>query len=160
MEQNGARNISGLQIIVGAMMAGLLIFGIIALAVGPLGMPDPAMTGILLAVLAFLGATELIGYLVLRTVMLGKLRTDAAQGALGEDPEQSVLPVWSTLTLIRSAMTEGWGLFGSVITLLAAPPLAMGAIVLALALLGLGFPTRDKLTQLTVNITGQNPYAT
>ena len=70
-----------------------------------------------------------------------------------------MMPTCQTLTLIRSAMAEGLGLFGLVIGLVTDTQAAFAAPVLALIILGAGFPTRDKLTQLTASITGRNPYA-
>lgn len=163
MKQNSLGNVRPLQIIVSAMMAGLAVFGIIVLIVGSAMEPDARMSGILLAVLGAMGAMEVIGYLVLRTLLVGKLRRDSDRQPIGQagqpDAEQYALAAWSTLTLIRSAMAEGWGLFGGVIALATGSAMGLAAMVIALVLLAAGFPTQDRLTQFTSDITGRNPYA-
>ncbi|HPZ97183.1 MAG TPA: hypothetical protein PLT93_03515 [Phycisphaerae bacterium] len=108
--------------------------------------------------LALMGMGETGAYFVLRSLTLGNLRKQAEQESSEPDPETRVLPVWSTLVLIRGAMIEGWGLFAVVIALLSGSPLGYAATGLALALLALGFPTRNKLTQVTNSVTGRNPY--
>jgi hypothetical protein len=81
------------------------------------------------------------------------------QTASIEDAEREVLPAFHTLTLIRSAMAEGFGLFGLVIIMVTGAKLALVAPVLALVVLVLGFPARHRLTALTSILTGRNPYA-
>lgn len=163
MEQNSLGNVRSLQIIVGAMMAGLAMFGIVVLIVGSAMEPDSQMAGILLAVLGAMGAMEVVGYLVLRMVLVGKLRgflnQPIGQAAQPPDAEQYALSAWFTLTLIRSAMAEGWGLFGGVIALVTGSAMGLAAMVIALMPLATGFPTQDRLTQFTSDITGRNPYA-
>lgn len=160
MRQNNVPTLTTLQLIVGAMMTGLVTFAVIVLAVGTVGEPDPSLANLLLAVLGVLGVSELAGYVVLRMVLLGKLRGEAESTSAPHEVDQKVLGTWSTLVLIRSAMTEGWGLFGCVIALVTGSPLGLAAAVLAVLLLAMGFPTQGRLAQVALDATGQNPYAT
>ncbi|HQE30325.1 MAG TPA: hypothetical protein PL151_21450, partial [Phycisphaerae bacterium] len=66
MNQNQITGVSPLQLIVAAMMAGLVTFGIISLFIGPID-EDLQITSILLGVLALMGMGETGAYFVLRS---------------------------------------------------------------------------------------------
>lgn len=154
------KEIMSLRIIIAAMMMGIVAFGAVVLAIGSkVAQDDAELGGMLLAVLGVLAVGELIAYAVLRMATLSSARRQFEQEPTGEDAEVRMMPAWRTLILVRSAMAEGLGLFGLVIVLVTATRTAFVAPVIALIILAAGFPTKDKLAQLTASITGQNPFA-
>ncbi len=156
-ELDGA--IRSLQIVVAAMMMGIVSFGVVVLVVGPSLQPNPALAKVLLSVLGLVGLAEILVDSVLRMIVLGKLRSRLEQTKSIEEAEREALPAWQTLTLIRCAMAESFGLFGLVVALVTGAKLASIAPVIALVLLALGFPARWRLTALASSLTGHNPYA-
>lgn len=159
MSEQLGKQVAGLRLIVAAMMVGIVVFGVVVLIVGPRMPHNSALTSVFLAVMAVVGLVELPFYLVLRSTLLTKLQRRSSEGLLDEDAEAKVFPVWQTLTLIRSAMLEGISLFALVITLVTGVKMIFIVPVAALMLLAAYFPTREKLTELTASITGQNPYS-
>lgn len=154
------REITQLQIVTAAMMAGIITFGVVVLAIGSnVAQNDAQLREILLAVLCVLAAGQLFVYLVLRSVILAAAGRRFERERAGDDAEAQLLPPWRTLTLVRSAMVEGLGLFGLVIVLVTGTQVAFVAPVIALIVLAGGFPTRSRLTQLTVSVAGRNPFA-
>lgn len=157
MDQDLDKQLNVTRLIVVAMAAGLVVFGIVTLVIGP-RMEDPEFAKILLLMLVALGLSESVAYGVLRTVTLNALRKDVSGLPLPE-AEQKAMGSYHTLVVIRSAMAEGLGLFGVTIAMVTGAKLAFAAPLLSLILLAIGFPTRQKLSDLVTAVTGRNPYA-
>lgn len=71
----------------------------------------------------------------------------AADASSGEDPDApklSAIGFYTTGLLLRAAMVEGWGLFGAVVALLTGNLLFLLVPVVAVALIGMYFPTISK----------------
>jgi hypothetical protein len=146
--------IKSLRIIVVTMIAGIVTFLAVALALAPLG-EDPQLASVLLLVLALFAFTELPAYFIIRMVMLGKLRQTLAEKPDIDDPTPLVMPAFTTLTITGCAMAEGIALFSIVIFLLSANPLALIAPILAILIIATRFPTEDKLAGWTASLTGR-----
>ena len=146
------------QVIVAMMMTGVVAFGAIVLLILPGRTTSPEMANLLLPVLGVLAVGELVAYGVIRGVVLGNVRRQIEQGPSAPGNEGKALVAGQTLTLIRSAMAESVGLFGVVIVLISGNRLALVGPALALVIMALGFPTRNKLADLVSNLTGRNPY--
>lgn len=152
------RTMMGQRIIIGAMITGVVMFTVIALAIGPLSF-DESLRNTLGLVLVLLGTGEVIAFTIVRTAILGKLSRDLANDPPGADPTTRVVPAVNTITLIGAAMAEGWGLFGTVILLLSGNMLFLIAPLLAVVIMLLILPSRPKLEALTARLTGRNPFA-
>ena len=148
-----------LQIIVYAMMGGLGVFMVVALALSPIGDTTPEAVNMFLAVLGGLAVMEAMTYLAMRGMILAQLRKWFEREPPGDDAEARVLPAMTTITLIRSAMIEGTALFGTVILLLSGWKVLAVVPVLGIVLLAMGIPTETRLRELATSITGRNPFA-
>lgn len=153
-------SIKTLRIMLIAMIAGILAFGIVACLLAPLGGDDSQLANVLLLVLALMAVGELSAYVVIRMVILGKLRQAVADSANTDDPQTLVLPVFYQITIIGAAMAEGLSLFGLVIFLLFAAPPALIAPVLGVVLIAARFPSENKLANFTLDVTGRQPIHT
>lgn len=135
-----------LQIIVAAMMFGMVSFAGVALLIAQSVTPNPAQASSLFLVLGLFATGELAAWIVLRQTLAQGL-----QRALETCPPDER---WSRFAgylrvahLIPAAMAEGTGLFGIVIYILTGAPAALIAPGLAIVLLALIFPTRDRIEQ-------------
>lgn len=142
-------SLRALQLIILAMMAGVLAVGVVAVALGSRITIQPELAPLLLAILALFGAAELPVYFVVRARVLAGLR-DSVEASRDTDTDTDaasrVFPAMATLTIIGGAMAEGFGLFGGVICLLTGNRAALAAPAIALVLLVLRVPTQDKLS--------------
>lgn len=140
------------RIIVGAMAAGMTMFGVIAAVLGPLGSRDGL--NVYLVVLGGIAMGEAIAYRFLRDMRLNNLRARAPEWRAAPDPSAALIPEYHQLLVIRSGFCEGAGLFALVLYLLTGSILCLGYAVVALLLLVSGFPTRDALRDFTREVTG------
>jgi hypothetical protein len=133
-----------IQMIVGALALGLAAFTAVAAAVvasrGPLS-PDPHLANMLLIVLFPLWFASVIGGVVLGRATSSRLARGPAEGRTPE----SLLAQFSSITIIRSALAEGPGLFGAIVLLLSGWYAAALAPFLSLVVMALSFPTRERL---------------
>jgi hypothetical protein len=154
-DTTSAPPLAPVRLIVLVMIAGQVMFGAVSLILAPI-QPDPdGMEQILLIALATLVIAALMASLVLGAVVVAPLRRDTQKSS---DP-QAVFGAFNTLTLIRAALYEGFGLFGVVVYLLVAGKPALAAPALAVILLVLGMPTQEKFHRFRGSISNTNPYA-
>jgi small-conductance mechanosensitive channel len=149
------------RIIVGAMIAGLLVFAAFAAALGPLPtkVEDPSkLERPLLLVLVILAAGYLLTYPLLRRSMLRTLRTKHLQAADGQEPYDQLIGPFNTITIIGSAAAEGFGLFAIVIALLTGPLAAWAGVALALLALAVQFPRKARYLAFVSAVTGRPVY--
>ena len=144
-----------LRIIIGAMMGGIVIFGVAATAMGMNAEFDPDQTKMFLLALAGLCVMELPAYFVVRRVLMGKIQSEYQQSRRSEDPSVALLAQMTTLTIIGGAMAEGVSLFALVIVLLTGARVALIVPGLGLIVLSLLFPTRYRLSEFVANVTGR-----
>lgn len=153
MERKPA-SLSPLMIVVVAMVIGLVAFTAVSLAIGGLA-EDPALAQMLLLVCVVLGVSQIMAYAVLRKTTLARLRREYAERGSDEDLEMFLMPGMMQLTIIGVGMAEGWGLFGVVIHLVTGEKLALAVPAIALVLLVLRIPTRDRQAQFISNVIGR-----
>jgi F0F1-type ATP synthase membrane subunit c/vacuolar-type H+-ATPase subunit K len=154
-EQTHQKRLLTLRIIVAAMAGSLLVFGAIAVVLGPISddASDPQQGQVFLLVLIFFAVSEVVAYAVVRRVHVGRLQANYQQA------DDSALPeVWQgfmVLTIIGCAMAEGIGLFGLVIVMLegVGPALAV-AFVAWLALL-VQFPRSGQFEAFASRVMGR-----
>ncbi len=164
-----ARRVRTPQIIVGAMVAGLLVFLVIVLVVIQHGMPGlPEVATILNSVAIAFALTAVLARLFVPGMIVARARRQIAQGAwqvpLPDQPqsrfsqamqEQSarfteqtgdaggLLFVFQTKTIVACALLEGPAFFAFISYMLGRSPLALllgGLLILGVAL---HFPTRS-----------------
>ena len=136
--------IQSAQIILGAMVVGMLTFAGVAIFVRPQMEPaDPGLARMLLITLLALAVGEVAAYMVLRMSVIRRLRASLAGQAAGPDLDRTVAEQVLSLTIIGAAMLEGCGLFGIVIYLVTGATVALLAPALAIGGMALLLPTRS-----------------
>lgn len=157
MDRQAEKELAPVRIIVLAMTTGLVLFTTVALAIDG-RMASPELSRVLLPVLGLLGVSEIGAYVFLRTATWTSIRRQIADKPAA-DAELVIAGGYRTLVLIRSAMIEGWGLFGVVSLMLTGHRTVLAAPVLAIVLLVANLPTRDRLADCITRMTDRNPYA-
>ena len=99
-------SLKSLQIIVLAMMAGVLVFAVIAVAIGSRNSPQPELARLLMPILVLVGVVELPAYFVVRRASIASLRRSLEADPPADDPDARVMTTFATLTIIGSAMAE------------------------------------------------------
>jgi hypothetical protein len=149
-----------LAIIVGAMVLAVVSFGVVSLVVGPVILEEKAQARLLLVLLGVVGVLEIVGFMIARAILTGRLRRTCEEDA-GSPPAGAAdpFPVFFSLTLIRSALCEGFAMFGLAIVLLHGEKIALGAAAIALLVLIAGMPTESRYRRFVEDVPGGNPYA-
>jgi hypothetical protein len=147
-----------LQIIVGALVVGVVTFGVVSLFLGPLAPEDQATARLLLLILGAVGIAEAAGFLIIRMGTIMGLQRAAGVGEGDSGGKDRVLVAYRSLVLIRAAMCEGFTMFALVIVLLHGERLALGAAAVGLLLLIAGIPTPGRCARFIESVAGRNPY--
>lgn len=147
-----------LRLIVMAMGAGVIIFGLIVilLVARERVNTDADLARPLLAALGALAVVEIVAYVVLRKLLMGSMRRRWLGQAVEDVPAEELTRGFQALTLIGAALAEGLSLFGLVVVLVTGTWPAIVATVAGLLALALAMPTRDKLNRFAANVTGQH----
>ena len=155
---NVDQNLRTLRIIIGAMLMGIVGFGVVAavLVAGGSSSTAPGSAKVLLLVLAAVVVTEIPAYVAVRTVIMGNLRRNLSGQAPQESHLQVMIKGFQTLTLIGAALIEGPSFFAIIILLISGQWVATAAAVAGLLLLAVQIPTRDKFNRFAGNVTGQH----
>jgi hypothetical protein len=157
-----AQQLRTIPVLVGALIAGLVIFAVTAVVMGPggplaseevaSGEPMPAET--MLAVLGVL----LVGCLGAFFAFGAAVRSQAHKAwearADDEDGRAKLVALLSTSTILRAALVEGPGLFACVIVLLTGSPLPLAATALVVGLMATLLPARARLARLEEAASG------
>ncbi len=141
------------QVVVGALVAGLIMFGVVVEAVLRAGAAQPGLGDVLLPVLGvlYLGAGG--ASVALPRIMLSRAMVQV--GGLGPDEAARALaPAYLTSCILRGALLEGPGLFGLVIVMLTGNPLAYVAPALSVLMLVGTFPGRGRFDDLVERARG------
>ncbi len=154
-------NISGRlrvgRIIVGALIAGLTIFvvmvGVLRQRIEPAA--NPEATRLLLLVLLALPVAELPAYLLVRTALLRRLRNSLSDQQATDSLRQSLAEQMLALSLLGSAMLEGFGLYGGVVCMITGEWTALIAPAIAILGLILCLPTEDRFARFESRVTGR-----
>ena len=144
-----------LRIILGAILAGMLAFGVVAVVIGRQA-DDTTLATPLLVVLVVLSLGAVPTFVIARAVLRNRVRHSYEQRPPTEDQIGKLVPILMTLTIIGAAMAEGIGLFGLVIYLITGTAWALVAPVVAALAILLQFPSRDKLNRFVADVTGQH----
>jgi hypothetical protein len=164
-----------LQIIEGALVAGLLIFLAITVALNmqprnprPPGEPPPARTPFLIYVaLAFAAMSMPMSALVPRMIATNARKQiargtwvpgrrpmaqmEAALAAGKEVPDEiKLLGVYQTQTIVGATLNEGAAFFAIIVNLIEPSSLALGLALVLIAAMLPRFPTRGKVEQWLV----------
>lgn len=142
------------QILVAAMLGGMLAFSAVAAAIGPKSSPSPDTARTLLLVAAgILLVTSILGTAVIPRAFAAQARA-RLRGAQPEDMPAIAYPLYQTSCILRTAMLEGPGLLGAFIVLTHGSTLALAIPAAAAAILILTFPTNDRFARFIEQATG------
>jgi len=148
--------IFGMRLIVGAMMMGLVMFGVVALSLGPLAADDDTNLTILPLVLLAATVPAVAGYIGIPAVVYGQLRRQYSGGEISEEElPRRAMGALNTATILRAAMLEGVSLFGGVVTMLIG--VQWSSIIPVLGLVGLTtlIPNQGRVDDLISSCTGR-----
>jgi hypothetical protein len=140
-----------LQVILAAMILGMVAFAVIALAIGPIGPVEPGLTQALLVGLVCLVVTEAIMWSILRRRLVRRAREMTAGAS--DDGRRTILRGYVMIAgLVPAAMAEGLGLFGAVIYLLTGAGWGLATTAAATVLLIVLFPTSGRVLRILSNL--------
>ncbi len=147
------------QILVGALLAGVIGLTVAALLMGPVNPPPPTTPGAVAAPAGPFGGIDPL-LLALGALMVAQVPTFVVFGAtfarraasmaanLSDEPEsreRALSALWVNSIIVRAAFAEGTGLFAGIVLLLSGERLALvGVGFSVVVLLGL-LPTRGRL---------------
>jgi hypothetical protein len=149
------RSLRPLQMIILAMMVGILAFATVAVAVSRQFGHEADLAPRLLLILAAVGLGELLVYRALRRAAIDKLRKALEQDPAGQIRPTTLAPGLMNLRIITAAMAEGFALFGIVVFLVTGTAVALAAPVIALVILTRLVPTRDRVSRFIAELSGQ-----
>lgn len=165
--QSPATQLKSLQVIVFALMGGMLAFtGLatyMALTKGALMVPHqpgvPAGAGnagaaptgdptlILYVVSGVMSAVSIVAFVALGRFAASDVKKRLAR-VPAEGKERAAIPALMTTTIIRAAFAEGAGLLGAVMVLLTGTLYTLGAVVIAAILLLMLMPVRSRMESM------------
>ncbi|HZW09875.1 MAG TPA: hypothetical protein VFF69_08220 [Phycisphaerales bacterium] len=165
MEQSHAatpeQQLRTIQVLVWALMAGLVVFAATAVVVGPGGpmapaqpSSEPVRAGPLLPVLGALMAGCAGAFFAFGAAAKKQARKAWEARADEEDGRAKIIAVLSTSSILRAALVEGPGLFACVVVLLSGEPLPLAGAAIAVGLMATLLPVRSRLAQLEEAATG------
>jgi hypothetical protein len=150
------------QIILGALVAGLVFFlGIILFVMpkqgGPPGGGGQTSLPILLIVVFVFAITGLVLSVIAPRIMMtatrrkiaGAIAASSVPGspdAKGFLEEVEWMPVYMTQMIVGAALIEGSAFFALIVYMLERNPIVLGLALFLIAALALRFPTREKVT--------------
>jgi hypothetical protein len=156
MDDNGqdlTGRFSALRIIVVAMAVGTVAFTAMSQVVP--ARANASQEKLMTLVTAALGLASLGGYFVMRMVILSGARSKFDRN----DPQSAKtvsFQTFFTITLLGSAMAEGFGLLGIVSAMITGQPLLLIAPAIAILAIAFQFPTANGFARCYQSITG-NP---
>lgn len=148
------QSLRSLQMIILAMMVGILAFATVAVAVSRQFGHQADLAPRLLLILAAVGLGELLAYRALRRAAIDRLRRLLQQDPAGQVQSATLATGLMNLRIIAAGMAEGFGLFGIVVFLVTGTAVALAAPVLALVILTRLVPTRDGISRFIAELSG------
>jgi hypothetical protein len=142
-----------LQIVIGAMLMGIVTFAVVVVVVRASGQdPQPPMPG--KPLISYVAIAVAIGSLVFREVVgaavvgagLRKIVREGQRAGTSVDRAAQLAGFFQKKTIIAAAMTEGPALFLLVAYLLEGNAAALIVAILLAASLAMLFPTQSRLT--------------
>jgi hypothetical protein len=146
------------QVVVGALLAGLLSFTGVVLALQTTATAIRSMAGQenpLLIAMAALSVATLFASFIMRRLHVGQLRKLADQQV--DISPRLLITRFGTLTILRAALAEGPALFGTMIVLISGNVLGFAGTGLGALMLLIVFPTRGKFDAFVRDATGRAP---
>lgn len=151
-------NLRSLQIIVGVMSMGMVLFSVIAVVLPPTRTAQPtapAAGADILQIAAFvITPVLLISGFALRAAMKRRLHARTASGSITAESVSGIMPIYTVRTVISAAIFEGAGLFGAVVAFITGDPLTLIGTALALLAMLVIFPTHARLRSYVADVTG------
>lgn len=140
------------RVIVSALILGLVAAtGVMYVLVASGHAPPSSSADVLLMALAVIWPTTLAASLVISRAWLRQARAEWQQSGGDQD---SLMPRFLMLTILRSALLEGSGLFGAVVYMMTGQGAALLAPVLSAGLmLTMVFPTRERFEGFVRDVT-------
>ena len=148
-----------LQLIVGAMLGGLVVVSALVrwLVASQRMLTSPNLADILLTVLGIYSLTMVIAFAVVKKVLIRRFRASTGRLDSEQPSAESVLELFSQLTIIGAAFTEGCGLFGAVSHLLSGSWMALLFPTICATLLLMRFPKRQRYADFHASVVGVSP---
>jgi len=145
--------LGNLQILVGALMAGVVALLAVAIALSPPAWSSIALTEtqtVWLGVVAAMVVGAVVIVVVLSRLLIARVVVNAGREGRGE---REVLADYASFTVVRSAVVEGVGLLGATVYL--AADLGVGLLVTLASLAGLVilFPTAARHQAFVERVT-------
>ena len=131
-----------LQLIIGAMVAGVVVFTGVVVVLGPRIAREDGGLDVLFPVLCLTAAGLTVVSLAIPRMMARRGRQDRLDFPDEPDPERWLKKFFAPATLISSAAAESLGLFANVVYLVTANPLALVVTGISFLLLAFRFPTQ------------------
>ena len=135
------------QILVASLIAGVTVFLMIALALGPMSKPAPAIV----AGLPLITAVSLLFALILIpiSIVVPWLVTESKVGQIAKGlptfDQDQLLATYQTQTIVGAAMNEAPAFFAAIAYMLEGNPIALGLVLLLLIGIAARFPTVPKV---------------
>jgi len=149
MAESVESTIRGLRVVVGGLIAGLTMFSLIALALGPISKTaDPFLGRLMLAGVALMAAAAAAAYFTLRLAMRRDLAARAPELRQHPDPATLILARYRQFAIAGAGVIEGPGFFAAMTYLAAGNPVAMGAVACVVLLLLAHMPSVDHLRRI------------
>jgi hypothetical protein len=159
-ENPAVRNrLTQVRLVIGAMAMGVVSFAVVVFLVGRTMPGNPSLGWTLLGALGLLGAGELGAYPLIRAGIVKSAKARYEQGPTGDEGVAGVVQSFSTATLIRAAMAEGFGLAGLAFLLVTGLTVLWFAPLISLAFLVTTLPTDERMSRFVGDVTGTSPYA-
>jgi hypothetical protein len=153
-----ANQLKQLRIVIGAMTFGVTSFAVVVVFVGGAISRDASLGWVLAGALGMLGAAELAAYPLIRAALLRSARVRYEQGSSGDAAIPQVVRSFFTVTLIRAAMAEGFGLAGLGFLLVTGLQPLWFAPAISIAFLLATMPNQETVSAFIDEVTGSNRY--
>ena len=148
----GAQPIGSIQIVHFALIAGVLTFTLVAIFVD-LGEPNASLQTPLLVAIGVLALSAGSAYPLIRSQFLGRLAR-RRDGAVDELREGRLPHALASLAIVGAALAEGVALLGVVTFMLTRQWAVLAAPALAIVLIALQIPTRERAEGLLRDARG------
>lgn len=145
---NSAGMVRTMQIICAAMMFGVIVFGVIAVAVRRQQAPGAEVEGAVL--IAYLAAGFGVLMVVMRSIVPGQVvRTNIQQlvktRRLEDLQRKDLYPSYQTRMIVACALLESAGFFNLIAYIMAGQLWSIGIVAVLLVLMAMAFPTSDSV---------------
>lgn len=131
-----------IQIIAGAVMAGLIAFTAVAVVMALDKPPDGEFGAMAAAVLA--GGGVAVRFVLPGVIAAGKRRQLTAQRGVEPLEPAELFPAFQTKTIVEYGVLEGPGFFAGVALMNTAQWWLLAVVAVLLAIMAAGFPTRGR----------------